>query len=107
MHPPIICIIVLQEGDKFCEGVTEDGITWPKTPAGDTVIIRTCPTGRVGYKSRTCDGTTWQLVFSACVKEELKKIFNEADVSENFGSILSIIFPYHYLVICVVVFICY
>ncbi|KAG7244234.1 hypothetical protein INR49_004371 [Caranx melampygus] len=46
---------------------------------GDTVIIRTCPEGRVGYKSRTCDGTTWQPVFFSCVKEELNKVSNAAD----------------------------
>ncbi|GLD59544.1 adhesion G-protein coupled receptor F3-like protein [Lates japonicus] len=35
--------------------------------------------GKVGYKSRTCDGSTWQPVFSYCVNEELNKVVDAAD----------------------------
>ncbi|XP_074471928.1 adhesion G-protein coupled receptor F3 [Sebastes fasciatus] len=74
-------IPVIYEGKTFCIEENVNGQYWPKTPAGDTVINTTCPEGRVGYKSRTCDGTTWQSVFPNCVDEELKKVLNAA---ENF-----------------------
>uniref|UniRef100_UPI0037E7E237 adhesion G-protein coupled receptor F2 n=1 Tax=Semicossyphus pulcher TaxID=241346 RepID=UPI0037E7E237 len=72
-------IPVIYVGKKFCSEEVYDGQTWPKTPQGDTAINRTCPVGRVGYKSRTCEGTTWQPVFSNCVNQELNNILSSAD----------------------------
>lgn len=60
-----------------------NGEIWPKTPAGDTVINRTCTHGRVGYKSRTCEGSTWQPVFFKCVNQELSKVAHNAEVSRH------------------------
>ncbi|XP_061602945.1 adhesion G protein-coupled receptor F4 [Cololabis saira] len=75
-------IPVIYAGESFCEEETLNGDIWPKSPAGATVINRTCAEGRVGYKSRTCDKPgTWQDVFSNCVNEELSKI---SDAAENF-----------------------
>ncbi|XP_023270923.1 adhesion G protein-coupled receptor F4-like [Seriola lalandi dorsalis] len=71
-------IPVIYDGEKFCSEEEINGQYWPKSPSGDTVINRTCPEGRVGFKSRTCDGTTWQPVFSSCVSEELNKVYAEA-----------------------------
>lgn len=73
----MIPYIFLQAGVSFC---SEDG-SWPKTPDGATVINRTCEVGRVGYKSRTCQGTTWMSVSSYCVSEQLNKVVGAADVS--------------------------
>lgn len=82
-----------QVGEKFCSEEDLNGELWPKAPAGDTVINRTCPHGRVGYKSRTCEGSTWQPVFSKCVNLELSEVANNADVSihgmEVKGSVVS------------------
>lgn len=75
--------VFLTAGEKFCKVDDINGEIWPKTPDGDTVINRTCPEGRVGYKSRTCKGTTWQPVFSKCIEQELDKVLNAADVSET------------------------
>ncbi|KAI3364066.1 hypothetical protein L3Q82_010895 [Scortum barcoo] len=72
-------IPVIYEGAKFCSEHEINQVLWPKTPAGNTVINRTCQEGRVGYNSRTCEGTTWQAVFSYCVSQELNKISNAAD----------------------------
>lgn len=77
----MILYISFQAGKTFCDEEWVDGALWPNTPTGDTAINRTCPEGRVGYKSRTCDGTTWQLVFDYCVNEELNQVLNAADVS--------------------------
>ena len=74
LHQLMIPYIVLQEGETFCE---KDEF-WPNTPAGDTVINRTCEEGRVGYKSRTCNGNTWQDVFFHCVDQELKTVTKSA-----------------------------
>ncbi|XP_031151369.1 adhesion G protein-coupled receptor F4-like [Sander lucioperca] len=68
-------IPVIYAGVSFC---SEDG-SWPKTPDGATVINRTCEVGRVGYKSRTCQGTTWMSVSSYCVSEQLNKVVGAAD----------------------------
>lgn len=73
--------VCLQVGEKFCSKEDINGEIWPKTPDGDTVINRTCTGSRVGYKSRTCKGSTWQPVFSKCVKKELEEVSNDADVS--------------------------
>lgn len=70
---------VIYAGEKFCSEEDLNGEIWPKAPDGDTVINRTCPDGRVGYKSRTCKGSTWQPVFSKCVNLELSKVANNAD----------------------------
>ncbi|XP_039873875.1 adhesion G-protein coupled receptor F3 [Simochromis diagramma] len=72
-------IPVIYAGKPFCKEELLDEDTWPKTPAGDTVIIRTCPAGKVGYKSRPCNGPAWQAVFSSCVSEQLNKISNTAE----------------------------
>lgn len=77
----MIHYIFLQVGDQFCSEEVVNGEIWPKTPAWDTAINRTCAEGRVGYKSRTCDGSTWQPAFSYCVNEELNKVVDAADVS--------------------------
>lgn len=73
--------VCLQVGEKFCRKEDTNGEMWPKTPDGDTVINRKCTGSRVGYKSRTCKGSTWQPVFSKCVKQELEKVSKDADVS--------------------------
>ncbi|TMS12345.1 Adhesion G-protein coupled receptor F3 [Larimichthys crocea] len=72
-------IPVIYEGEQFCEKETINGEIWPKSPSGDTVINRTCPVGRIGFKSRTCIGKTWGEVFPSCISEELNKISNTAD----------------------------
>lgn len=73
---------LFQEGASACEEETGDGVTWPKTPAGNTVIIQTCPPGRTGYLSRTCDpDSEWQPVFSSCINIELNKVVDSAEVS--------------------------
>ncbi|XP_072306421.1 adhesion G-protein coupled receptor F3 [Eucyclogobius newberryi] len=71
--------IVPDAGKKFCQEESSDGVKWPNTPTDDTVIDRTCELGRVGYKSRTCKGTTWDSVFNLCVDEKLAEISNAAD----------------------------
>lgn len=91
----MIPYILLQAGEKFCGEETLNGIVWPKTPDRDTVINQKCEAGRVGYKSRTCESSNWQPVFSACVTEELNAVSNAAEVSaalqimtlESWGSI--------------------
>nr|XP_046228186.1 adhesion G protein-coupled receptor F4 [Scatophagus argus] len=72
-------IPVIYAGAKFCSEEELNGEIWPKTPDGDTVINHTCPVGRVGFKSRTCIGSIWQMVFHSCVSQELKKVLNAAD----------------------------
>ncbi|XP_068199406.1 adhesion G-protein coupled receptor F3 [Antennarius striatus] len=72
-------IPVVYMGSTFCDDDVEHGDLWPKASDGDTVVNKTCPVGRVGYKSRTCKGTTWGLVFSNCISIELAKILNTAD----------------------------
>ncbi|XP_026197523.1 adhesion G-protein coupled receptor F3-like [Anabas testudineus] len=74
-------IPVIYADSIFCDEVVTVGDLWPKTPAGATVINRTCPEGRVGYKSCTCDGPAWQPVFDYCVNKELNTLLNS---SENF-----------------------
>lgn len=73
----------IEVGQKFCSEEVLNGEIWPKAPDGDTVINRTCPDGRVGFKSRTCEGSTWQPVFYKCVNQELSKVAHTADVSIN------------------------
>ncbi|XP_067428732.1 adhesion G protein-coupled receptor F5-like [Thunnus thynnus] len=68
-------IPVIYRGKQFC---SKDGF-WPKTPARDTVINRTCEEGKVGYKSRTCKGPEWENVYSSCISQELNKVLNAAD----------------------------
>lgn len=72
-------IVVIYEGSKVCEEEFLEGDFWPNTPDGNTVINRTCSEGRIGYKSRTCLGTTWEPVFHYCVSEELDKNQKAAD----------------------------
>ncbi|XP_070782299.1 adhesion G protein-coupled receptor F4 [Enoplosus armatus] len=74
-----VLIPVIYGGKAFCSAEVLDGDYWPNTPSKDTVINRTCAEGRSGFKSRTCDGTTWQNVYSYCVNEELNKVLNAAD----------------------------
>ncbi|XP_047430340.1 adhesion G-protein coupled receptor F1 [Mugil cephalus] len=67
---------------QFCESGEVNGVSWPKTPVGETVVIRKCPEGKTGYLSRTCDtAAKWQNVFSSCVSIELTKVLDSA---ENF-----------------------
>lgn len=80
LHQLTVPCIFLQAGKQVCNEDWNEGF-WPKTPAGATVINRTCASDRVGYKSRTCEGSTWQPVFSYCVKQELNNIVNAAEVS--------------------------
>ncbi|XP_030262132.1 adhesion G protein-coupled receptor F5 [Sparus aurata] len=74
-----INVPVIYEGKPFCREEVVNGSFWPNTPAGDTVINRTCPAGRVGFSSRTCEGRKWQQVYHSCVNEELNKVVNAAD----------------------------
>ncbi|KAM7368262.1 hypothetical protein PAMP_014502 [Pampus punctatissimus] len=69
--------IVYKKGVAFCSEDTQD--LWPKTPSDSTVIKRTCEQNKIGYKSRTCKGSTWQQVFDNCVNEELNNVLNKAD----------------------------
>lgn len=78
----------LQAGEKFCSMDEINGEIWPKCPDGNTVINRTCPVGRVGFKSRTCAGSTWQPVSSKCISQELSKVFNSAEVSLHYLMVL-------------------
>ncbi|XP_026197522.1 adhesion G-protein coupled receptor F3-like isoform X2 [Anabas testudineus] len=71
-------IPVIYADSIFCDEVVTVGDLWPKTPAGATVINRTCPEGRVGYKSCTCDGPAWQPVFDYCVNKQLNILSNSA-----------------------------
>ncbi|XP_056150187.1 adhesion G-protein coupled receptor F3 [Lampris incognitus] len=70
-------IPVLYAGQKYCME-RHDSAFWPKTPSGATVINRTCESGRVGYKERTCESTEWQRVFPYHVNKELIKVLNAA-----------------------------
>lgn len=82
MHQLIIAYLFVQADDPFCVEESDlVGDYWPNSPGGDTVLNTTCAEGRVGYKSRTCVGTTWQPVFYYCVNEQLGKINLEAYVS--------------------------
>ncbi|XP_060947071.1 adhesion G-protein coupled receptor F3-like [Limanda limanda] len=64
------------ESGKFC---TCEGI-WPNTPNGSTVINQ-CENGKTGYKSRTCgDEAEWQMEYSSCISDELKKVLTAAEV---------------------------
>lgn len=54
---------------------------WPKTPKGDTIVIRQCEPRRVGYNERTCKGPAWMDVLDNCVNEELNQILISAAVS--------------------------
>ncbi|XP_055362478.1 adhesion G-protein coupled receptor F3-like [Betta splendens] len=71
-------IPVIYAGSIIC---TENGtdVFWPNTPAGSTVINRTCAEGRVGYMSRTCIGPTWQPVYDYCINQQLNAILNKAN----------------------------
>ncbi|XP_008302533.1 probable G-protein coupled receptor 115 [Stegastes partitus] len=73
-------IPVIYAGKGFCDQEVLNGDVWPVTPAGQTLINRTCPEGRTGYRSRTCDmNRVWQEVFPSCVSEELVKVVTAAD----------------------------
>ncbi|XP_060908736.1 adhesion G protein-coupled receptor F4 [Labrus mixtus] len=72
-------IPVIYVGSGSCPDDWLDGDFWPKTPYDDTAINRTCPEGTTGYKSRTCQGRSWQPVFYYCVNQELNKIVSAAD----------------------------
>ncbi|CAG5927859.1 unnamed protein product [Menidia menidia] len=73
-------IPMIRVGDKTCDGETLNGIRWPKTPVGSTVINKTCPEGRVGYRSRYCDnGPKWADVYPECVSLELNKVSQAAE----------------------------
>ncbi|KAM4522230.1 uncharacterized protein adgrf3b isoform 2-T2 [Odontesthes bonariensis] len=73
-------IPVLYAGEAFCKEDTSNGESWPKAPVESTVINRSCPDGRVGYKSRTCSKNgMWMDVYPNCVSEELQKVSQAAD----------------------------
>ncbi|MED6268171.1 hypothetical protein CHARACLAT_019588 [Characodon lateralis] len=73
-------IPVIRENDKACPMEVLNNEIWPKTPTRLTVVNQTCPVGRIGFKSRTCDNDTkWQEVFSKCISEELGKVTNAAN----------------------------
>ncbi|KAG7259681.1 hypothetical protein CRUP_021686 [Coryphaenoides rupestris] len=74
-------------GAPLCEEVVEDGRTWPRAPSGATVFNRTCEEGRVGYASRTCEGSTWLEVFFQCVSVVMFNVMNDADnFKQGFGA---------------------
>lgn len=77
----MISYIFSKVGDVICDDNVTDGDIWPKTPAGATVINQTCTEGRIGYKSRTCIGPTWQPVFFYCINQQLNAVSNDANVS--------------------------
>ncbi|KAM9798361.1 adhesion G-protein coupled receptor F3 [Neosynchiropus ocellatus] len=70
---------VIYGGDPFCSEEALDDVLWPKTPSGDTVFNKTCPAGRVGYKSRTCNGTAWMPVYPRCVNEALDNLLTDSE----------------------------
>ncbi|XP_071399914.1 adhesion G-protein coupled receptor F3 isoform X2 [Centroberyx affinis] len=72
-------IPVIYAGKRFCSKEVLNGEEWPNTPDGDTVVNHTCEEGRVGYKSRTCEGGQWLIVYSYCVRVQLKKVLNAAE----------------------------
>lgn len=74
-------IPVIYGDAKVCKEEIFNGDLWPDTPGDDTVINRTCPEGRTGYKSRTCIGSTWQPVFYHCVNQDLE---NNRIAADNF-----------------------
>ncbi|XP_068610178.1 adhesion G protein-coupled receptor F4 [Brachionichthys hirsutus] len=74
-----VSIPVVYADSIFCNDDVEYGEFWPKASDGDTVVNKSCPVGRVGFKSRTCDGTAWGLVFSQCITIELDKVSDAAD----------------------------
>ncbi|XP_071269388.1 adhesion G-protein coupled receptor F2-like [Salvelinus alpinus] len=60
---------------------------WPKTPKGDTIVIRQCEPRRVGYNERTCKGPAWMDVLENCVNEELNQILiSAANFREGLGA---------------------
>ncbi|KAM8846425.1 adhesion G-protein coupled receptor F3 isoform 1-T2 [Synchiropus picturatus] len=71
---------VIYGGDPFCSEEMLNDVLWPKTPSGDTVFNQTCPAGRVGYKSRTCNGTAWMPVFPHCVNEALDNLLSDSEI---------------------------
>ncbi|CAK6969564.1 adhesion G-protein coupled receptor F3 [Scomber scombrus] len=72
-------ISVVYKGVSVCEEESlVPGVIWPNTPFGHTVFNRKCEPGKVGFKSRTCDGPKWQDVFHYCINEELNKISDAA-----------------------------
>ncbi|XP_047244281.1 adhesion G protein-coupled receptor F4 [Girardinichthys multiradiatus] len=73
-------IPMIRENVKACPMEVLNNEIWPKTPTRLTVVNRTCPVGRIGFKSRTCDNDSkWQEVFSKCISEELGKVTNAAN----------------------------
>ncbi|KAM8831668.1 adhesion G-protein coupled receptor F3 isoform 2-T4 [Spinachia spinachia] len=75
-----VAIPVVYRGAPFCKAEYDaTGVFWPICPAAGTLINRTCAPGRVGYKTRSCGGTTWQESSSFCVDEELNTVSNAAD----------------------------
>ncbi|KAK2856563.1 hypothetical protein Q5P01_005298 [Channa striata] len=73
-------IDIIYNGSIFCPAETAE-VYWPNTTAGLTVTNVSCENGTVGYKSRTCNGKTWQPVVSFCINQKLKNVSNQA---ENF-----------------------
>lgn len=101
IHFALFCLmfllLFLQAGEKFCSMDEINGEIWPKCPDGNTVINRTCPVGRVGFKSRTCIQSTWQPVYSKCISQELSKVMNSAEVSVHYSMVLCDFFSPYFL----------
>uniref|UniRef100_A0A8C6LJM1 Adhesion G-protein coupled receptor F3-like n=4 Tax=Nothobranchius TaxID=28779 RepID=A0A8C6LJM1_NOTFU len=75
-------IPVLLVGASFCNAESIGDEVWPKTPIKTLVTNKTCPVGRVGNKTRYCNGSRlWEPVFSQCVSEVLNKV---QDAATNF-----------------------
>ncbi|CAL8312956.1 unnamed protein product [Boreogadus saida] len=70
---------VIYPGAPFCA----EEYLWPRTPAGNTVFNRTCPEGREGYVSRTCEGRVWQDPFFQCISTDLLRALDVADVTNH------------------------
>ncbi|KAK2856565.1 hypothetical protein Q5P01_005300 [Channa striata] len=80
-------IPVLYNGKSFCNDDVIGGDLWPKTPAGATVINRSCSDTTKGYKSGTCVGPDWQPIFLYCIDQQLYNILNQAsDFLEGLGA---------------------
>ncbi|XP_056437289.1 adhesion G-protein coupled receptor F1 [Gadus chalcogrammus] len=78
---------VIYPGAPFCAREYSGLSWWPRTPAGNSVFIRTCPEGREGYVSRTCDGSVWQEPYFQCISTDVLRALEVADsFKQGFGA---------------------
>ncbi|XP_030201986.1 adhesion G-protein coupled receptor F2 [Gadus morhua] len=78
---------VIYPGAAFCAAEFSGLSLWPPTPAGYSVFNRTCPEGREGYVSRTCDGSAWQEPFYQCISTDVLRALDVADsFKQGFGA---------------------